>query len=158
MFIRDRRSGVILASRFTELLQVVNKFVTTSGKQRCTIDTPMHALKMTHELLKSGVTCIHLAGPLDISGVNEVALKFTAYTSTPRKPVIIDLSQVTLITSMGIGMLIGAAKALRPHKVPVILLNPQLLVEKVIRLAGVDQILPIERDLESALRRITNPI
>jgi anti-anti-sigma factor len=111
---------------------------------------------MTNEVLKPGVTCIRLAGALDISGVNDIALKFTAYTSTPRKPVIIDLSQVTLITSIGVGLLIGAANALRPHNAPVILMNPQLVVEKVIRLAGIDQILPIERDLESALRRITN--
>jgi anti-sigma B factor antagonist len=112
-------------------------------------------MTIRREMLTSGIACVHLAGRLDISGVNEVSLKFTAYTVTQRKPVIIDLTEVTFITSMGIGMLISAAKGLRPHKAFLILLNPQTSVEQVIKLAGIDQILPIDHDLDSAIRRIT---
>ena len=111
---------------------------------------------MTREILTGGIACIHLSGPLDISGVNEVSLKFTAYTVTQRKPVIIDLTEVTLITSMGIGMLISAAKGLRQHNAFLVLLNPQPLVEQVIKLSGIDQILTVEHDLESAIKRITS--
>ena len=115
----------------------------------------MQPLTIRREILTSGIACVHLAGPLDIAGVNEVSLKFTTYTVTQRKTVIIDLSEVTLITSIGIGMLISAANGLRPHKAFLVLLNPQPLVDKVIRLAGIDQILSIENDLDSAITRIT---
>ena len=67
---------------------------------------------------------------------------------------IIDLSDVTLITSIGLGMLITSANALRLCSAPMILLNPARNVETVLEMAGVNDILPIEHDLNAALKRI----
>jgi anti-anti-sigma factor len=114
----------------------------------------METLKIDYESIEPNIGCVRLSGALDISGVQEVSLKFTTYTATARKPVIVDLNQVTLITSMGLGMLIMNAKSLLLHRLPTVLLNPQPTVEKVIRMSGLDQILPIEYDLDSALKRI----
>ena len=111
-------------------------------------------LKIDYEPIEPNIGCVRLAGALDISGVQEVGLKFTSLTCTPRKPVIIDLNDVTMITSMGLGMLITNAKSLLLHQAPTVLLNPQPNVEKVILMSGLDDILPIEHDMDSALRRI----
>src|SRR5687767_3912944 len=111
-----------------------------------------------HEVLPSGVCCVHLTGILDIPGVNEISLKFTVYTATYRKPVIVNLQQVTMITSTGVGMLIAASNALRAHKVPMVLFQPQPSVEKVILLSGLQQILPIEHDLDAAIHRLGEPL
>lgn len=114
----------------------------------------MTSLELKHEWIGTNIGCVYLSGRLDIAGVQEVQLKFTAFTATQRKPVIVDLSAVTLITSIGIGMLITNAKTLKTHDVPMILLNPQPNVAKVLELAGLNEILPIEQDLEAALQRI----
>jgi anti-anti-sigma factor len=59
-----------------------------------------------------------------------------------------------MITSMGLGMLITTAKSLLLHQLPMVLLNPQPNVEKVILMSGLEELLPIEHDLDSALKRI----
>lgn len=114
----------------------------------------MEMLKIDYEPIEPDIGCVRLSGPLDITGVQSVSLKFTTLTTTPRKPVIVDLSGVTLITSMGLGMLITSAKSLLLHRQPTILLSPQPNVEKVIRMSGLGELLPIEHDLDSALKRI----
>jgi anti-anti-sigma factor len=114
----------------------------------------MNMLTIDYESIEPNIGCVRLAGALDISGVQEVSLKFTTLTTTARKPVIIDLNDVTMITSMGLAMLITNAKSLLLYQQPTILLNPQPNVEKVILMSGLEQILPIEHDLNSALRRI----
>ena len=106
---------------------------------------------------------VHEIGPemkherrLDIAGVQDIELKFTVYTSGRRKPVIVDLSEVSLITSMGLGMLITNAKTLQAQGIPFIILSPQPNVEKVLLMSGLQDLLPIEKDLASALDRIQN--
>ena len=114
----------------------------------------MESLNIRLEILDSDVGYVHLEGRMDISGVQLVSLKFTVYTATRKKPVIVDLSQVEMITSIGLRMLLESANALRLHGMPMILLNPKQNVENVLRLANIDQILPIEYELDSALKKI----
>jgi anti-sigma B factor antagonist len=116
----------------------------------------MTSLELKHEWIAPDIGCVYLSGRLDIPGVQEVQLKFTVCTATQRKPVIVDLSDVTLITSIGLGMLISGAHALKTHGVPMILLNPPPNVTKVLEMACVEELLPIERDLDAALRRINS--
>jgi len=117
----------------------------------------METLELQYEKLESNVGLVHLSGRLDVPGVQGIDLKFTVYTATQRLPVVVDLENVTLITSMGLAMLITNAKSLKNQGVPFILLNPQPQVEKVIVMSGLEGFLPIERDLSSALQRIKNP-
>jgi anti-anti-sigma factor len=108
------------------------------------------------ETLPTGVRCIYLSGVLDIPSVQQMELKFTACTATYRKSVIVDLSEVQMITSVGIGMLVSAARALQAHNGLLILLNPKPHVEKVLSIAAIDRILPVEYELSSALKRISS--
>jgi anti-sigma B factor antagonist len=94
---------------------------------------------------------------MDIPGIQEVSLRFTVLTATRRKPVIIDLSEVDMITSIGVGLLISSANALKAYHASMVLLKPQDKVEKVLRLSNIDQVIPIEHELDAALKRIRNP-
>jgi len=114
----------------------------------------MTSLELKHEWIAPDIGCVYLSGRLDIPGVQEVQLKFTVFTATQRKPVIVNLAEVTLITSIGLGMLIGGANALSLHGLQMVLLSPQPNVEKVLLMAGLNQVLPIEHDLEAALKRL----
>jgi stage II sporulation protein AA (anti-sigma F factor antagonist) len=114
----------------------------------------MATLEMTCDSLDEGIGYVRLIGRLDIPGVQEIDLKFTTCTSTRRKPVIVDLSDVTLITSMGLGMIITNARSLRVQNVPMVLLRPVPQVEKVIKMSGLDEILFIEHDFETAIKKI----
>ena len=116
----------------------------------------MPTLSMNSEDLESNIVKVSLAGRLDIPGVQEIELRFTVQTSARRRPVIVDLSEVTLITSMGLGMLISNARTLQIHGLPFVLVNPRPHVEKVVRMSGLHEILLIEKDVASALNRIKN--
>jgi anti-anti-sigma factor len=111
-------------------------------------------MQLKREEIQPGIVSILLTGRLDILGVQAIELKFTAMTSAERKYVIVDLSSVELMASMGLGMLIENAKTLKHHGKIMILLKPVPNVERVIRMAGLDEILPIEFELAEAINRI----
>lgn len=114
---------------------------------------PTHRLQLRREEVGSGVRCIYLRGRLDILGIREIELKFAVLVAT-QQPLIVDLSEVELITSDGLGMLISSANELKTHGKMMILLKPNRYVEKVVRMSCLDHLLPIEYDMAEALRKI----
>ncbi len=117
-------------------------------------NSKIQRIQMKYEDIGSGIASIHLNGRLDMLGVEKIDLKFTTLTATQRKSVIVDLRDVELIVSVGLGLLIRNANTLKAHGKIMILLNPQPRVEKVIRIAGLEELLPIEFSLTDALKRI----
>jgi anti-sigma B factor antagonist len=110
------------------------------------------ALKFT--TLESGVNCVSLFGRLDILGVQQIESNFAMMTSTQRKSVIIDLARLELMSSIGLGMLISNANNLYAHGKRMVVLNPQKRVERVIRMAGLEQILSIVYSVRDAFEVI----
>jgi anti-anti-sigma factor len=82
--------------------------------------------------------------------VAAVEVKFLAATAARRKPAIVDLSDVTFVGSLGIGMLVGAAKALARHGISMVLLDPQEFVERTLTVAKVPDVIPIARGIDEA--------
>lgn len=117
------------------------------------LSNPTHQLQMRHEEIDSGVACIYLRGRLDIEGIEGIESKFAVFVAQ-RKSLIVDLSEVELITSDGLSMLISSANNLKIHGKSMILLKPNQYVEKVLRLACLDPFLPIEYDMAEALRKV----
>jgi anti-anti-sigma factor len=110
-------------------------------------------IQMRHEQIDSGIGFIQLKGRLDILGVQKIELQFTELTTDLRNPIIVDLSEVELMSSVGLGLLITAATILKAEDRAFILLKPQPRVERVIRIAGLHDFLPIEFDLKRAIKR-----
>ena len=104
--------------------------------------------------LESGISYIYLSGRLDILGVQQIETKFAALIATQRKSIIVDLNNVELLSSIGLGMLISNANSLYAHCKRMILLNPKSRVERVIRIACLDLILPISHNMHEALELI----
>jgi|ERR1044071_2729360 len=104
--------------------------------------------------IEPNIVHVSLKGRLDVRHVPSIQDEFERITTSGKKPVIVDLSGVTLMNSVGLALLIENANALRVCQIPMILLNPGPRVERVIRIACVDQFLPIVYDLNEALRKI----
>lgn len=104
------------------------------------------------EVLQSDDTHTHVAiiGPLDLSGVQSVELKFTAHTASRRKHAIVDLSQVEMIASLGMSMLIQVNRALAASKCRLVILSPSPMVDTALRTARLDTVMAIKRDLAEA--------
>jgi anti-anti-sigma factor len=69
----------------------------------------------------------------------------------------VDLSQVPFLASIGIRILLTNARVLRQRGGRMALLNPQSMVEEVLKVTGIESIIPIFHDLEAASAALTEP-
>ena len=99
--------------------------------------------------LDNQITKVVLAGRMDIEGAQAIDLKFNVIAGS-RKKVIVDMSEVSFIASIGIRTLVMGAKAITNKNGKIVLLNPQPNVEKVLKTTGVDTIIPIATDIQAA--------
>ena len=100
--------------------------------------------------LDAGILGIDLSGRMDIIGTQQIDLKFTALTSTRRAQILVDLSKVTFIASIGIRTLINNAKAQKLRGGCMVLYKPSNQVEEVLRATGIHSIIPIAHDIDAA--------
>lgn len=96
-------------------------------------------------------THLSLSGRLDIDGVREVETKFSAAVSAKGKPTIVDMTECAFLSSLGMRMLLGAAKTLKAKGAKLVLYNPQPLVLEALQTAGFGLIMPIEQDFAKAI-------
>ncbi len=101
------------------------------------------------ESLDGGILKIALAGRMDVQGTQEIDLKFTGYTAN-QKSVIVDMSAVEFLASIGIRTLLLSAKAISRRGGKIVLFNPDASVTSVLQMAGIDTLIPIVRSLDEA--------
>jgi anti-sigma B factor antagonist len=100
--------------------------------------------------IDSGILGINLSGRMDILGTQQIDLKFTSLASTRRMHILVDLSNVTFIASIGIRTLINNAKAQKLRGGSMVLYKPNEQVEEVLKATGIDTIIPIAHDIDAA--------
>jgi anti-anti-sigma factor len=92
---------------------------------------------------EAGTTAkIGLVGKLDIAGAEVIALPL-ATLAGGKKAVVVDLSGVTFLASIGIRHLVTATKTLARKGGKLVLLSPIASVQEVLETSGVTDIMPI---------------
>ncbi len=99
--------------------------------------------------LEGGITKLVLSGRMDIQGATAADMTFSVHAGTKKK-VIVDLSGVTFMASLGLRTLIVSAKSMANKGGKMVLLNPQPNVGKVLETSGVSTVIPIVPDIQSA--------
>ena len=112
-------------------------------------------MKLSTESLPGDVTKVILEGLLDLAGSQEIDLRFSVVAGA-NKAVVVDLSAVTFVASIGIRTLLTGAKAVHSRGGKLVLLNPSSAVEKVLRVTGVDTLMPIFHDAEAAIQAVSH--
>lgn len=107
-------------------------------------------MDMSVEPLAPGAVRIILDGRLDIAGASAIDVQFNAVAAS-HKAVVVDLTRVSFLASMGIRTLLLAAKTVQRRGGTMILLNPVEQVERVLEVMGMTELMPIYRDKEAAL-------
>jgi anti-anti-sigma factor len=102
------------------------------------------------EELPGGITRVILDGRLDIEGAAAVDLPMNVIAGS-RKAVLVDLQSVSFLGSMGLRALVAPARAIKGRGGKVVLFGPNESVEKVLKTSGVDTLIPIFHELQSAL-------
>ena len=103
---------------------------------------------------ESAYTHVVLSGRLDIDGVKAVELEFTSAVAGKAQSAIVDITEVTFIASLGMRMLLSAAKNLRAKNCKIVLYNPQPVVQEALETAGFSSVMPIVSDFAKAIEEI----
>ncbi len=101
--------------------------------------------------MENGIRLIKLIGQLDIKGVGDVETKFVGYTAGREVPVMVDLSGVTYLSSVGIRLLLWTAKAVIENAGKFVMLSPLPLVADVLDVSGMKNVIPIYSDYDAAV-------
>jgi anti-anti-sigma factor len=94
-----------------------------------------------------------LNGRLDMAGSAKIDLPFSAVAGANRN-IVVDMSAVTFIASIGIRTLVIGAKTVQHRGGKLLLLSPQPDVEQVLETIGVTDLLPIMHDEAEAMAAI----
>jgi len=111
-------------------------------------------MELTVEHLQNGIKKVGLRGKLDIPGTEQIALRLAAETSAEKGFIVVDLSELEFLTSVGMGALIKNFRALRLRGGNMVLLNPQKVVDLILATTRVNNVIPVYYDLKTACERV----
>jgi anti-anti-sigma factor len=97
------------------------------------------------------MTELALVGKLDIAGVHAIDMKFHINTAARRKPTLVDLTQLDMITSLGIGLIISCGRSLMRHGPKMVLFNPNPVVEEAMKSIGLGEAIPMTHSRDEAM-------
>ena len=96
---------------------------------------------------------IALSDRLDVSGAQAVETKFAALAASAQRRVVVDLTAVSFLASMGIRLLIVNAKAQQNRGGRLVLhVGDNTAVAKVLETAGISSLIPTFTDAAEAER------
>jgi serine/threonine-protein kinase RsbW len=101
---------------------------------------------------RDDISYVSLEGRLDATAVEEMEQAFAEATTARELPTVVDMSGITFMSSLGIGFLFTNTKKLKKAGYKLVLLNPQGMVESVLRTSKMDKVMPIAYDLDEAIR------
>lgn len=113
-------------------------------------------MDITEEQLHNDVYKINLAGRMDIEGVGKIETRLAGMTASPRMAIIVDMSAVPYMSSIGIRALLMNAKAVGKRGGKFTLLSPEQNVRKVLVTSGIDRIISICDDLDEAVAKVSS--
>ena len=102
----------------------------------------------------AGVTQAALIGRMDIEGAQAIETPFRVLTRL-RRTLVVDLSQVSFMASMGLRTLMVGARAQTELGGKLVLASPQPNVEKVLKESGIGEIIGVYPTVEAAAAAIT---
>jgi anti-anti-sigma factor len=111
-------------------------------------------LNVSIEDLRDGVAIVGLAGELDVGTIPRIDNALSEQLRQ-RQAVLVDLTELSFIDSSGIGMLMRAFRQSNGTPMHVIL-GPDSQVNRVFRLAGIDEAMPVFADRAGALAALPN--
>jgi anti-anti-sigma factor len=113
-------------------------------------------MQIDSELLDNKAIKVTLDGRLDIAGAEAIDLKFTALTATKNAAVLVDMSQVSFLASIGIRLLLSNAKACSLKGGKMVLFDVQPMVKDVLTSSGVATLIPILDDEQAAMDAVSD--
>lgn len=101
-------------------------------------------MSISHTDLGENLRRIVITGRLDMPGTDSVAAQLEALAAAPKKGVVVDLSALKFLASIGIRSLIVSAKAVQQRGgIMVLVVNAGSTVKMSLDATGIDQLIPV---------------
>ena len=97
---------------------------------------------------------LELSGRMDTAGVEKHETRFFALFASKGVPTVFDLTKVTILTSMGLRILISGAKTAAAKGFQTVIVAPPGPVRDVLDHAAIHELVPIVADGASATSRL----
>jgi len=110
-------------------------------------------MSISHDDIGNNLRRIVITGRLDMPGTDSVASTLEKLVAAPKKGVVVDLSSVRFLASIGIRALIISAKAVeqRGGKMVLVVDGGSTVLESLVA-TGIDQMIPVFRNTTEAER------
>jgi anti-sigma B factor antagonist len=112
-------------------------------------------MSISYEDVAQDLRRIVISGRLDMPGTDSVASQLAQLTAAPKKAVIVDLSHLKVLASIGIRALISSAKDVqkRGGKMALVV-NKGSTVMMSLEATGVDELIPVCGNLREAEKAV----
>ena len=107
-------------------------------------------MTISTESMEGGITRVLLDGRLDIQRAAAIDLRMNVLAGSS-KFLLIDLSNVSFLGSMGLRSIVIPAQAVRRRGGKVALFGPAPMVEEVLNASNIGEIIPVFHNLDSAV-------
>jgi anti-sigma B factor antagonist len=111
-------------------------------------------MEMLVDELDGGVTSVALRGRLDTAGAGLIDLKFSVLAGA-RRALVVDLSGVSFLGSLGIRTLMVGAKTVASKGGKMVLLAPLPEVASVLKTARIDLLIPVLYERDAAIAAVS---
>jgi anti-anti-sigma factor len=89
-------------------------------------------------------TVVTIGGDLDLAAAGPLRETLHAVIDAGHPDIVIDAVDVTFCDSVGLGVLLAAARDAGAHGQHIVVWRPRRALEDVLRVSGADQLLPIQ--------------
>ena len=103
--------------------------------------------------LAGGVTNVILRGRLDTKGAETIDLPFSVIAGAKRA-IVVDLSEVDFLASLGIRVLLTGAKTVQRKGGKLVIFVPDGNVLMVLKTAGMETLIPMFQEYDAAIAAV----
>src|SRR4051812_9314544 len=108
------------------------------------------SMTISTESIDGDITRVNLDGRLDIQGAAAIDLRMNVLAGSS-KFLLLDLSKVSFLGSMGLRSIVMPAQALKRRGGKMALFGPAPMVQEVLKASNIEEIIPIFHDLDAAV-------
>jgi len=113
-----------------------------------------------HVTTTGGSTVVEAAGEIDVASAPELRDYLSRTIDAGHRQLVVDLRQVDFMDSVGLGVLAGAKRQLHGHgrrDGSIRLVCAEGLVLRILRLTGLDRVMPLHATLSDAISANAGP-
>jgi anti-anti-sigma factor len=108
-------------------------------------------MAIEYQDISATLRTVSISGRMDLVGTDEIATRFAALTASNARRIVVDLTAVVFLASIGIRAIITNAKAMQQRGGRmVICVGDNQAVSKTLETTGVDSLIPLFTDMAAA--------